>query len=760
MLGLWLGWSGALWALCSIAFLFLPLVQILGYESAIALNVLVVAIGGPRVMGRFHTDPVWSRFWKRCLDLSLLVLLSGFMTLLNAVWVRNCDFPSGLGFWLIFGVGAIPPVVALGMLCERLAVGWGFERARQAPPPRRSVAIYLLMVVLSLLSSGLWLALQPPLVVYDAFAGFWAVSIYDEALLPWHSHLAFRAMTFLGAALWLHALAFEEQPRWAGLAWVGSIGLLLGLVTSFAGELNIARSRSYTQELLGGRVETEHFVIHYEAGAFTQPDLVLLLADHELRYDELRRFWGIEPREKLHSYIYASRDTRERAMGSRSTMIARVWLREMHLVWSEFGDPLLAHEMAHLMLRDAGRGPLRLASANGIFPLMGLVEGAASAAAWDIDALDDHGWSAAILSLGLIDNLSATVAAPAFWAQPSGLAYTLWSSFSRWLIQEYGVTKFLDAYRDGNLARAYGQEPAELFAAWEEALRQARFTPAEESAAALRFDRPSLLRRSCGRAIAQMEAEASDAIQRRDRETARRCVQWLERHERDDLFLQFRVGRSWELLHEVARARAIYERLEALPAAGTALAQEARVRLVDLAWRDGNDALAIRWLDALAAAPLTAAMERNLWVRRQLIEDKDRFPASYASAMRYLAAGWNYRGLDVRLDLLSAALEEKSVAATWLAYRMSSASELGSAAERLAETLRHSVLPTSVQERFALDELKRWGRAGLSEYCGTYRALEDTTSYFGNATATEARMLRERCEASGLYLDAARRAVE
>lgn len=743
-----------MWLLVIGATLALPLVQVLGYESVLVLNVLVVLLGGPRALGRWMNRPIWERFWLRCADLSVLALLSCLLVTLNALGVRNCDWGSGLGFWWMFGLLSIPPVVALGMLCER------FSEA-VAGGARVALGCYLVTVLASMCASGLWLAFQPPLVVYDAFSGFWAVSIYDEALRPWYSHWAFRLMTLVGAALWLHLLALEVQPRQTSRwAWLGALTVTLGLLVYYSGPLGIARSRSYTQELLGGTIETEHFVIHYEAAGFSKPDLVLLVADHELRYAELRAFWGIEPSEKLHSYIYASRETRAKAMGSSSTMIARVWLREMHLVWDEFGAEMLGHEMSHLFLRDAGRGPLRLSSADGLFPLMGLVEGAASAAAWKVDELDDHGWAAAILRHGLVSDVEAMIGASSFWSQPSGVAYTLWSSFCRWLIEEQGPATFLDAYRDGNFERAYGRPRSELFEAWTAALMQVELRDAEEAAALMRFERPSLLRRACGRAIASKEYEAGAALMRRDHAAAAQCLEWLERKEPGDLYLQLRVAQAWERLDRPERARRIYEGLLQREQVGAALAQHARLQLADLAWRATNDAEALKWLREMEATPRTDAMERNLWVRKQLIEERAFAPRAYDAGRHFLTQAWNYRGMDLRLELLSATFSEKSLPLIWLAYRMSAGSELTETAETLASTLRGAELPPSVRERFMLDELGRWSRQGQTSKCATYRALETESAPFRNAIAVEATMLRERCEAAGLYLDAARRAVE
>lgn len=745
------GVAGALWLVATLVSTRLPLLNVLGYESALLTNLLVVCVGGPAQIWRDGGEgTVVMRAQWRARALLPWVFASLLILFANGLFVRNCDLAAGFGFWAMFGFGSVPVVVAATLLAD----AWSGRRRG------RSLAIYAALVLVSFAISGLWLALQPPLVVYDFFGGFWAVSLYDEALRPWFSHLPYRALTWAVAATVVGGLSWREGAGRRAVMATLSAAIIAGTLLALAGPLNIARSRAYTEALLGGRVETENFEIYFEAAAFSKPELILMVADHERAYAELRAFWGIEPRAKVRSYIYRSSETRAAAMGSRSTMIARIWLGEMHLLWRDYGDSTLTHELAHLFLRDAGRGPLRVASGDGLTPLMGLVEGAASAATWEFDELDDHGWAAAILRMGLLPDFSASLHASNFWAQPSRTAYTLWSSFSRWLIETHGVEAFLHVYRDGDFGAAYGVEREALIAEWERFLAAQKLSEAQRATAELRFERTSILRRSCGRAIASMESELGRAMQGRDRARAEGCLRWLQETEPGDLHLQLRVARYWEMLNEDDIAVALYRTLDTHPRASIALRQQVGLRLVDAAWRRGDLAAVTRRLQELRAQPVDAAMDRNLWVRERLIAERTQRPRAFAAAQRYLAESWNYRAMDLRFDVLSAAIEEDSLPATWLAYRVAAGSLLGVAADRLAETLVASELPPSVAERFALDELTRAGRLGRHQNCTPPWGAQPPVWPQGSATAHEARVLGERCEASGLYLDQARRAVE
>lgn len=764
-----LGVSGAVWIAVVVVAQELPLVQLLSYEYAILLNLLLLLVWAPRTIARRGAaTPVASAgaFWGLALRLGVStmpwLLGSVAVSLLNAFRVRNCAPIDGLSYALVFGVGAAPLIVALLLVAERIAAGWQSPWVSGAFAPRwRVVAVYGVLVLLSACGTLAWLALQPPLVVYDLFGGFYAASIYDEAMLPWHAHLAYRGFTVVVAVAWVGIMAFERRQR-AVEGWVVGASLLAMVgVWQAEGDLGIARSRTYIEEMLGGVIANERFKIHYDVSAFSKEDLVQLVADHEARYAELERFWGVTPRRQLRSYIYGSYGRRAQAMGGSSTMIARVWLGEMHLVWQQPTSSLLAHEMSHLFLEAYGYGPLRLASRHGILPLMGLVEGSATAAAWDADELSEHGWAAAIDRLALIESPADALSAAAFWSQSSGVVYTLWGSFSRWLIDRHGPATFLAMYRRGDVEGAYGQTLDALLAQWQQFLRGVPLTDAQLGEASLRFSRMSLLRRQCGRAIATLENDADDAIARRDFAHATQCIERLLESERGDPSLRFRSARRLEWMDLDAAAVTILRALEGSDDAGPALRQQARLRLADAAWRAEDRATAAQWLDAVERNdPMSETVRRHAWVRRQLIEQRAQFPNSERAGRRYLASPWAYRPSDMQMDLLVAALEEESIAAAWLAFLLTNGSSLGAAADTLAPRLAQADLPEGMHRRFELERARGFILRGDRRGCRLAGSLIAGTEGEGDGIAAAAKHLVGRCEAPGLYLDAARSAVE
>lgn len=508
-------------ALVGVLFCFFPLVNLLGYESAAAFGV----IGGlAAVFLTLHA--VWSGVVEPPLDRSridsptadffvllarhtLMLLAPAALLTLNALRVVNCSYQTGVGFWL-----AIPVLsIAMGQL-----IGWA--AAAITSSRRWQFAICIIVILGSAAALLAHLALQPPIVGHQLFLGYFSGSIYDEALALPMSLVWYRATNVALAAAILGLI----EARWrktVGRSRRWPLVAALVAATAFGAlwierqELGIRIDRESIQEKLGGRIETEHFVIHYPQTERFIKEVDALAEDHEFRYAEMREFFDTDPAAdaKIHSYVYPDRETKGALMGGRRTLVAKLWLGEMHILWRHYGDHKLAHELAHVFTEPFGAGPLSLSMQAGVGVNMGLVEGAATAADWPVDELSPHQASAALRRMELAPDIRSIVAASGFWSQSSGRAYTLVGSFMRYLIDTHGIEDFKRAYPDGDFEEAYGVDPAELVAEWEAFLDALELTERQMELARFMYDQPAIFDKICAREIGEMRREATVAAQ-------------------------------------------------------------------------------------------------------------------------------------------------------------------------------------------------------------------------------------------------------
>ena len=590
-------------AAVGVALCFVPLFNLLGYESAAAIGLTSGLAAAALVLDALRTgalraplDPARAAgpladfaarvpgWWFGLLGPPALALA------LNAARVKNCDPKLGLAFWV-----AIPAVSVV------VGAALAFGAAAVARSTAARAALVLAVVVADAAFLAWRLAWWPPIHGHTLLAGWFAGSLYDEALsLPGHLWW-WRALVLSAVAVGL--LALEAAWRVRGRRPLGPVpGLVLLCAAALAVQARDARRHGLfldsdtVQRRLGAVVETPHFRIHYDPGQLGAEAVRELAADAEFRYAELGAYLGTDPvawaGRPIGAYIYPDAESQQKLMGARRTYVARPWTHEMHLRWEGEGDTGLAHELAHLFTAPFGGGPLRLATWGGVLINLGLVEGIALAADWPAEPLDAHGSSAALRRAGVAPDLRHLFDPAGFWTQPAGKAYTMMGSFVRWLVDTHGIARFQSVYRDGDFDAAYGRSVEALIAEWEGFLDAQPLSSDAVAWAVARYDRPSIWEKTCARTVAELNRKAQAAEGRQDWKTALQLRQRLRELQPKN------AGQIYEIALLTARAGdrpaalALLAELGARPSLDAPLRAKVRESEADLRWEGGERAAA------------------------------------------------------------------------------------------------------------------------------------------------------------------------
>lgn len=574
---------------------FVPLFDLIGYESAALFGVLggLAATGltlhavqrglleAPLATTRV-TSPTaaFCRLWVR--HLGLLVVPLVFLGI-NALRVQNCAVGVGFALWLAIPVGSI--------LCGQL-IAWT-ALALFPGQPRGRLLFCVAIIGASIAAPVAHLALEPPIVGHHIFLGYFSGSIYDEALampssLPWY-----RLMHLAAAVLVLALIEAVWRAR-DGRRWHWMMLVVLAAAIGFTSiwwhrkDLGVGIDRGYIEQELDGRIETEHFVIHHPRNEWFLRRRDALAEDHEYRYAELAAFFETDPAagRKIHSYVYPNREEKGRLMGARDTLVAKLWLHEMHIGWGGLGEHTLAHELAHIFTEPFGAGPLKLSTQSYVGVNMGLVEGVATAADWPTEELTPHQASAALRRLKLAPDISEIVGASGFWTQSSGRAYTLVGSFVRYLIDTYGIEPFKAAYPTGDFAGAYDKSADELVEEWRAMLDELDLSDRERDLARYLYDRPSIFDKVCARQLGELERKARAAADRGRLGEMQQLYETILEYAPERLEHRVSYARAYSRAGEHQRA---LEMVEALldERSDTSPVWRARLRQLhgDLAWR-------------------------------------------------------------------------------------------------------------------------------------------------------------------------------
>ncbi len=488
----------ALIALFSILLTFFPLIGTLGFEFSLIIafigafiSVFISAkfvnldLGKRYTRERRFSDLVSSIF---ALDF-LLISIPFVIGLLSSLIRDDCYVSEGTIFYAL-----MPVITVFFSSCLGLLSGTIF--------PRRGFLVGSSVIIVSLCFS-LWELYKGPAVFsYNPIFGFFPGPLYDKSIPITSTLVIYRFISICWGLFLLSALNVIKEFKYQSVrVWdfFALLVLVLILVVSYIKEeeLEIEYTRNYIIEnFLTGSMETEHFVIYYMQGTPEANNIKLIADDHEWRYKELKEFLRVNSNEKIRSYIYPDTETRKRFIGAGETTIANPIHREIHLVYDVFPDPLLKHELTHVMSSEFGMKVLRVS------PKIGLIEGLAVAVDWNGGIYTPHQWAEAMIRTNSAPEINEIIGSGFLQAPPSK-SYTVMGSFVRYLIDTYGIENFKKVYRTGSFS-VYGRGVDELISEWKKFLDDF-FVPDKLLALAqYKFSQPSIFQGRCPRRIAAL----------------------------------------------------------------------------------------------------------------------------------------------------------------------------------------------------------------------------------------------------------------
>ncbi len=650
----WRGWLIAILAQALVAGQ-LPLTGVLGYELAL-WAALVASFAG------LDLGSAYARFWMRTvssgdvprrggglwhvvLDAIAITLLPFLawagISAIRGIWTPTCDWGFGIFSFLSMPLmgGALAASVGVA-----LGVSLGARRVLGTVVP---IAFALLLAAAGV--ARFYGA--PPVFSYSPLVGYFPGNLYDEqielgAALGWARLEAalWVAMALAGLSSVLHPPTMVWAPARLALR-ARVIGLLLALGSGVAagalrhqsGALGYAVEAADIQRALGGRTETENFVIHYAATEEINRDISLIAADHELRFAQITAALGIRPSRKIHSYYFSGGDQKARLMGARDVEMAKPWRYEIYLEHRAFPHGSLRHEIAHIVAAEFG-DPWFHVSARSFagLPLLvnpGLIEGLAVAADWPGSydrELTPHQATRAMQELGVRPSIDALLSLR-FLSLSSARSYTTAGSFVRFLLERHGAEKLRKLYGNGGDFQAtYGISAAVLQQEWRDHINTISLRPEEVEATRERFRQVGVFGRPCPHAVANRRARAYEAVRQGDLQRAIELLREVCEDSPKEPRYRMELG---ELLsrgsaQERKEAAALWEAIEQSEQVTSSMRGEAMDRLGNLAASDGELMRTAKWIEAALQLPIDDGQRRQFEAKRLALEHEGPAGAS------------------------------------------------------------------------------------------------------------------------------------
>lgn len=476
-----------------------PLLNVLGLEYAAAMAPFVSFVAG-WIFSR-QDLPLRSRTWLQWIVRAAVLCLPPMLVgLLAALFIRNCSLLQGLADYLLI----VPPAAIVGLSLAVLA------RGLTASWPRTMFVLLWLAVLVPLVVGPL---VGPQIFSFNLIVGFFPGFSYDEALGLPGSLIGFRAVTLWFAATVLVAgarlvRARQERRRiWQHRPLIPALasGVLLLAVWWQADRFGWSSSLDRIERELGGRRDGEHLVLVFPEGELTDEQAGRLLAYHEFTYERIRRTLRVWPERKAVSILYRDAAQKNRLTGGGRTNFAKPWLGQVHLLLADV-QPTLRHELVHLLAAEFGI-PLLGIGVNG-----GVIEGLAVALERTTNGESVHRAAAQVLAAGHHGSVEDLFTSTGFFRGNSSASYALAGSFSRYLIERFGIRSYKTFYRTGDAQRAFFHDLSALAGGWRRRIDEIPLTASDTAKAVYLYTRPPLQARDCARVIGDLHANARTAF--------------------------------------------------------------------------------------------------------------------------------------------------------------------------------------------------------------------------------------------------------
>jgi hypothetical protein len=656
---------------------FLPLFGGPGYEHAVASGLITPAAAA------IATAIDVSRDDQRLDPLAAVArgVLAGLayagVSLLTAILhgarVGICEWRGALYYFVLTaGVGSIMGGAWGAFVGEWVGVG-----VRRGRVKRRRLLAVLLALAGPIFGAALSLwrfHASPMIFAFDPFVGYFSGTLYDTVIDGGNALLTYRLGSLATlVAFVLAASVMRRTPRgWAidvrsPRALLAAASGLASLAMFVAGaKLGHMSTPASIRADLGAEKHGVRCDVVYPSTTREQ-EANLLVKDCDEQVAAVERRLGTRGPARIRAWFFRDADDKKRLMGAAHTYIAKPWREEVYLQLNGYPNPVLGHELAHVIAGSFGRGPFRIAgAAGGWLPNPGLIEGVAVFASPDDEDLTDLQWAHAMMRIGLLPSMQR-VFSFGFLGDSSAKSYTLAGAFIEWVARTFGIEKVHQWYGGADIAPLTGKSWAELDEQFRTSLEKSPLPKEAEDFARAKFTRPGIFGRRCPHVVDAIRHEADvcrdsqryvEAIEKYERALQKDGADWPSRLERAKV-----MRRHHPATDERGAGKAALEAMIADEKTPRSFRDRADEALADAELLEGDGESAARRYDALAARSIDEDAARTLEVKAIAARDPLARPAITA-----LLLGDEKHGPDIYVGGVALGQWEASAAAPLSQY--------------------------------------------------------------------------------------------
>ncbi len=495
--------------IANIFFLFLPLVNVFGFEFSLVNALLLCSFSGLLRLVHFRKSDKKKQvsiiFSKQIL---ILLFIPIVITFINSLFTGFCSFCDGVIFYFLITVVSAFIGVAIANLV------YSFVKNIF------SYFIFVLLILCILSIAVVEIYFNPQIYLYNPVFGYFPGTIYDEGLRPdWKlffyrfANLSYFGLVFL---LFRRSISITFKNK---ITRLGTVILIAFIFYYFSPSFGLTTTHSSLNNNLPVTFVSKNIILH--TTKVDKEDSLLILSG-EFYYSELQKFFELKIDKKITIWLFESGESKKKLFGSENADVAKPWLYEIYVSRNNW-EKTLKHEMAHCFTAPFGSTIFKIAS--DFNPT--LIEGAAESADGFYDDLPINYLAKTAFQNGFRVNIE-NLFLPGFnfFNQNSSLSYIYAGSFCRFLISENSIKKFKEFYKNGYDEHIYNEPLNKKVKEYETFLDTVNLKT-KISTAEYYFGSPGIFSKYCPRYYEDKISEAWNNLNNQKYENAKEIFQSL-----------------------------------------------------------------------------------------------------------------------------------------------------------------------------------------------------------------------------------------
>ncbi len=467
----------------------IPLTNVLGYEFSAFNSIFLTFVSGiffisliKKLISKKINKSLVKKYSINAIAAFLIIPL--LTSLSHSLFTISCPIIDGLIFYLVI---TVPSVL----------IGYSLASLISIVSRKFNIFLFTLIFLIILFIPLLEFYFYPQIYFYNPIFAYYPGTIYDEGIRVSFKLVEYRIFNIIYFGL---IAFFSTRSIFTSKNNFKTTILFLSLITSLifffvSPLLGFSTTYSRLKSELNDTAVTDHFIIHYPSQL--DKNLIQAIAVyHEFYYSELQKFFGFDFPSKINSYLFLNDQQKKNLFGTANADVAKPWMNSTFITYSDV-QTTLKHEIAHCYSSGFGTGIFKVAA--GLNPY--LIEGIAVAADPIYDDNDINYIAEVAFNNGYKSDLKNLFNPLSFFTQTSSLSYIYAGSFTKYLINKFGIDKFKLLYKSGNFENAFSEPFGQVVQNYYSTLIDSNYVSKKDEANYY-FGRKSIFYKACPRYVA------------------------------------------------------------------------------------------------------------------------------------------------------------------------------------------------------------------------------------------------------------------